>query len=217
METTAFVKQLEEQNNIILNKLKQQPPLQEKEAFTIKQLLKIALKNEIEATELAAYWIHSTPEADVKLGFSRQVGDEARHYKLITDRLQELGEDLQGFDPLATGYSPLFSYLKTLETTVERVAAGQFTREAIAMIKNEQFIALCRQVGDHTTAKMYTEVIQPDETYHHRLGKEVLEKYAHTEAQQAQATQAAQQTLALAEELQALALQKMGVHHSPGC
>lgn len=217
METREFVQQLEDQNNVVLNKLKQQPPLQEGEAFNIKQLLKIALKNEIEATELAAYWLHSTPEVDIKLGFARQVGDEAKHYKLIVNRLQELGEDLQGFHPLATGYSPLFSYLKTLENTVARVAAGQFTREAIAMIKNEQFIELCHQVSDQKTAKLYEEVIQPDETYHHRLGREVLEKYAHTPTLQAEATQAAQKTLALAEELQALALNKMGVHHTPGC
>ena len=35
-------------------------------------------------------------------------------------------------DPLAGGWGPLFRYLDTLSTTVERVAAGQFTREAIA-------------------------------------------------------------------------------------
>jgi hypothetical protein len=42
--------------------------------------LKVALKNELEAAELAAYWIPSTPEVDVKLALARQAGDEARHY-----------------------------------------------------------------------------------------------------------------------------------------
>ncbi len=217
MESEKFVQALEEQNNVLLSQLKNQPPVEENAPLNIKQLLKIALKNEIEATELAAHWIHSTPEIDVKLGFSRQVGDEARHYKLIADRLQEMGEDLSDFDPLAAGYSPLFEYLKTLENTVARVAAGQFTREAIALIKNEQFIELCRQQGDQKTTRLYEEIIQPDETYHQRLGKQILEKYAKTEALQNQARQAAQKTLELAEELQEAAFKKMGVHHTPGC
>ena len=156
MDSKEFVIQLEQKNNKILSKLKnQQQPVEENEQLNIKKLLKIALKNEIEAAELAAYWIHTTPETDVKLGFSRQVGDEAKHYQLIKDRLQELGEDLISFNPLAAGYSPLFEYLKTLENTIERVAAGQFTRESIALIKNEQFIEFCHHVGDQKTADLY--------------------------------------------------------------
>src|SRR6185436_4014315 len=99
-------------------------------------LLKVALKNEIEATESAARWMATTDEIDVKLALARQVGDEAKHYRLVADRLQELGFDAREFDPLTKGYGPLFRYLDTLETTVERVAAGQFTREAIAIVKN---------------------------------------------------------------------------------
>jgi len=218
MDTKAFVLQLEQKNNERFEQLKHQAvPSEETEQLNIKKLLKIALKNEIEATELAAYWIHSTKETDVKLGFSRQVGDEARHYKLIADRLAELGEDLTDFDPLAAGYSPLFEYMKPLKHTVERVAAAQFTREAIALIKNQQFIEFCFQVGDEKTGQLYENIIQPDETYHQRLGKEILEKYACNEALQEQASQAAQKTLDLAEELQEIALNKMGVHHTPGC
>ncbi len=217
MDAKTFVQQLEQQNNVLLDKLKKQPPLGEGDDLNINQLLKMALKNEIEATELAAYWIHSTPEVEVKLGFSRQVGDEARHYRIIAERLQELGEDLRDFDPLAAGYSPLFEYLKTLENTVERVAAGQFTREAIALIKNEQFIECCHEAGDSETARCYEEIIQPDETFHHQLGKKILEQYANTDALQFQARQAAQKTLELAEELQGIVFNKMGIHHAPGC
>src|SRR5207253_3175303 len=44
--------------------------------------LKIAMKNELEASELAALWMPTTPEIDVKLGLARQSGDEAKHYRL---------------------------------------------------------------------------------------------------------------------------------------
>ena len=97
------------------------------------ELLKMALKNEMEASQLAALWMSSTSEIDIKLGLARQCGDEAKHYRLIEKRLVELGENLDGFSPLATGYGPLYQWLITLECSIERVAAGPFAREAIAI------------------------------------------------------------------------------------
>ena len=131
--------------------------------LNVLNLLKVALKNEIEATEIAARWLVTTDDVAVKLAFARQVGDEAKHYRMIADRLRALGFDPAGFDPLAKGYGPLFTYLTTLESTVERVAAGQFTREAIAVVKNRQFIEFCEHAGDRETATMYRDVIEPDE------------------------------------------------------
>jgi uncharacterized ferritin-like protein (DUF455 family) len=185
--------------------------------LTVVNLLKVALKNEVEATEIAARWLVTTPELEVKLALARQVGDEARHYRLIADRLAALGVDLTGFDPLAKGYGPLFQYLDGLGTTVERVAAGQFTREAIAVVKNRQFIEFCAHAGDAETATLYRDVIEPDERHHHELGRRLLLRLATTDAAQAAARQAARRTLELAEELQAKALATAGIHHAPGC
>lgn len=218
MKAKEFVSQLERKNEEVLAKLGQESqPLEETEDINIRKFLKIALTNEMEASELAAYWMHSTPEVDVKLGLARQVGDEAKHYKLIADRLEELGEDLSDFDPLSKGYSPVFEYLKSLDNTIARVAAGQFTREAIALVKNEQFIDFCHRVGDSRTAQLYEVFIQPDETFHHRLGKRILEKYAQTDQLQIIASEASQQTLELAEELRNIAFEKSGIRSAPGC
>jgi uncharacterized ferritin-like protein (DUF455 family) len=219
MEPKMFIRKLEEENNALLGRLEPGEALTAESggSLDIGRLLKIALKNELEAFELAARWIESTPEVDVKLGFARQVGDEAKHYRLIEDRLKELGVDLGGFNPVANGYGELFRYLITLTDTVERLAAGQFTREAIALVKNRQFIELCEAKGDQATARLYREVIQPDETYHHKLGRSLLLEYALTDEQQERATQASRNTLQLAEELSGLALKKAGVHHAPGC
>jgi uncharacterized ferritin-like protein (DUF455 family) len=218
MNAKDFASQLASENESLLCELAPASQiLAESEKINVKKLLRMALKNEIEATELAAHWLPSTPEIDVKLGFARQAGDEAKHYRLIEERLRELGEDLTSFSPLGQGHSPLFQYLLTLEGTVERVAAGQFTREAIALIKNRQFIEFALAVGDEKTARLYSETIQPDEKFHHELGHKFLEKYAATEALQEQARSAARRTLELAEEFQELALVKMGVHHAPGC
>jgi len=125
------------------------------------------------------------------LALARQVGDEAKHYRMIADRLRALGFDPSSFDPLAKGYGPLFQYLDTLKTTVERVAAGQFTREAIAVVKNRQFIEFCDRAGDRVTATLYRDVIEPDERYHHELGRRLLLRLATTPEAQAAARAAA--------------------------
>jgi rubrerythrin len=215
----AFVRELDADNQELLRRLTPESTLKpEVEGnLSVVNLLKVALKNEIEATETAARWMATTPEIDVKLALARQVGDEAKHYRLVADRLKELGFDAQEFNPLTKGYGPLFEYLESLRTTVERVAAGQFTREAIAIVKNRQFIEFCEAVGDEGTARLYRDVIEPDERHHHELGRRLLLRYATTPAAQDAARRAATRTLELAEELQGLALRTGGIHHAPGC
>jgi hypothetical protein len=153
----------------------------------------------------------------LKLALARQAGDEAKHYGLIEERLHELGDNLAGFNPLAAGYSLIYRYLKGLETDVERVAAGQFTREAIAMVKNRQFIELCEKAGDDKTARLYREIIEPDERFHHEMGVKFLRLLAIDAESQALARAARIRTIELAEELQNLAYTRAKIHHAPGC
>lgn len=184
---------------------------------TIAKLLELALKNELEASEEAAAWMASERDVEVKLALARQCGDEAKHYRLIEARLRALGVDVAAIDPLAGGPTPIYSLLRGLETTVERVAAGPFAREALAQVRNEVFIAYCRAEGDEETARLYEETIQPDEAHHHRLGRTLLVRLATDEASQALARAAALRTLELAEELQEIARLKKGIARAPGC
>jgi 1,2-phenylacetyl-CoA epoxidase catalytic subunit len=183
----------------------------------VPELLKLALKNEYEATELAAAWLTDTPELDAKLALARQCGDEAKHYRHIEKRLAELGVDLAGFDPAAPGPSPLLTYLLGLRGTAERVAAGQFTREAIAVVRNEVFADFCAAGGAAATAALYRNEIQPDERHHHDAGRRLLLKYATREDVQERARSAARETLRIADELEELARLKKGVCRAPGC
>ncbi|HEV8439367.1 MAG TPA: ferritin-like domain-containing protein [Methylomirabilota bacterium] len=219
MMAEEFVKELDERNQAILKRLEPEATLKPEVSgdLNILTLLKVALKNEIEATEIAARWLVTTDDVDVKMAFARQAGDEAKHYRMIADRLRELGFDARGFNPIAKGYGPLFNYLDSLTTTVERVAAGQFTRESIAVVKNRQFIEFCERAGDKTTATLYRDVIEPDERFHHELGRSLLLRCAAGAEAQEQARRAAARTLELAEELQAAALKTAGIHHAPGC
>ena len=219
MTAQEFVQALDRENQALLRRLEPEATLKPEVegTLTVLNLLKVALKNEVEATEIAARWLVKTDDVDVKLAFARQAGDEAKHYRLIADRLRELGFDAGGFDPLAKGYGPLFQYLDSLETTVERVAAGQFTREAIAVVKNRQFIEFCERAGDDTTAALYRQTIEPDERFHHELGRRLLLRFATSPESQEAARRAAARTLSLAEELQTAALRTAGIHHAPGC
>jgi hypothetical protein len=211
----VFLAQLDAENRAALDRIGAAAACEPVADMTVAKLLKVALKNEIEATECAAGWISTTREVDVKLALARQAGDEAKHYRLIEKRLGELGVDTTGFDPGPR--SPMLEYLASLTTTVERVAAGQFTREALAVVRNEEFVRFCLSRGDQATATLYSEVIQPDERHHHELGRQLLAKLAHTESAQDAARRAAQRTLALAEELQEIARMKLGVSRAPGC
>ena len=154
MTAEEFVRRLDDENQKLLGRLAPDDTLRPEVTgdLSVVNLLKVALKNEIEATEIAARWLVTTDDVEVKLALARQVGDEAKHYRLIADRLKALGFAPTTFNPLAKGYGPLFTYLDGLPSTVERIAAGQFTREAIAIVKNRQFITFCEHAEDRETA-----------------------------------------------------------------
>ena len=179
--------------------------------------LKVALKNELEAAELAAFWIPSTPEVDVKLALARQAGDEARHYHLIEKHLETMGVSLDGFNPTAEGYGPMYNLLRGLGSTVERVAGAHFTREALALKKNEQFMEFCERAGEAATAELYRKHIQPDEGWHVDIGYRFLTRYATSPEEQEKARAAVEAVLELAVKVQRKQFQEMKLSHAPGC
>ena len=207
MNSSDFVAQLLKENTEVLKRLEPKETLEADVGKSINMvaLLKAALRNEMEAIEIAALWIPDTAEPDIKLALARQTGDEAKHYRLIKERLKAIGEESSTPPAEAPPKTKLFGYLSSLTTSIERAAAGQFTREHIAMVKNDQFVNYCKEVNDTETLAMYQDIICPDEEYHHLLGKTILEKYATSDELQEQARAASLQTLHLAEEMPAIA------------
>ncbi len=222
MTPAELVAELDQRGDVALGLLAQRaaaPLPTDKPALSVKELLVLALKNELDATELAAAWLPSTPEIDVKLALARQAGDEAKHFGLIRKRLEALGVDTRALPQLRPDKpkSPLQMYLLGLTDTVSRVAAGQFTREALALVRNRAFIELCVAAGDEETAKLYTDVIQPDEQHHHELGRTLLLTLATDDDAQARARAAAEKVLAIAEDLNEILRIKLGARSAPGC
>lgn len=179
--------------------------------------LKVALKNELEAAELAALWIPSTPEIDVKLALARQAGDEARHYHLIEKHLEAMGVSLAGFEPAAEGYGPMYNLLRGFDSTVERLAGAHFTREALALKKNDQFIEFCERAGESDTADLYRKHIQPDEGWHVDIGHRFLTRYVVSDEDQGKARRAIEAVLDLAVKVQRKQCQELKLSHAPGC
>jgi Protein of unknown function (DUF455) len=222
MDSKTFVKELEASNQSVLAELAglegsggDGAGRAAETADSVPGLLRVALTNEISVSELAAAWMPSTPEADVKITLAQQVGDEADHFRLVESRLNALGVSTAEFLPPAL--NPLFSYLRSLETTVERIAAGPFTLESIAFQVNEQFLRFCERAGEKETVWLYQKRIQPDEMHHHELGRKLLEKYALTPEDQQRAREASARTLKLARQVRLLAAQKLGTPCFPGC
>lgn len=218
METSRFLEELDTLVQAKLERIGAASAAGEKGAdIGVRELLVTALKKELEASEEAAVWMASESDVEVKLALARQCGDEAKHYRLIEERLAEMGLDTSKIAPLAEGYSPMFKFLKSLETTVERVAAGQYAREALARVYNEVFIEFCVAKGDDKTAAMYRDVIQPDEGHHHLLGRKLLLRLCTSDEDQARARSAAERTLEIAEEIQEMVRLKKGIAGAPGC
>jgi bacterioferritin (cytochrome b1) len=218
MQTQDFLAELDRMVADRLDRLGHRAATAEPAAHVgIAALLTTALKKELEASEEAALWLTTEDDVDVKLALARQCGDEAKHYRLIEARLRELGVDPGKIAPLAEGYSPMFKFLKGLGSTVERVAAGQFAREALAQVHNQVFIEYCEAKGDVETARLYREVIQPDEGHHHEMGRRLLTRLATTPEAQDRARAAAERTLEIADELQEMVHLKKGIARAPGC
>lgn len=217
MESSTFVRELEAFKADLLASIISagRTSLAEAGAGDPLDLLRVALVNEISVAELAAVWIPTTAEVDVKIAFARQAGDEVGHFMLVSERLAALGFDASSFTPPPD--NALFTYMKSLTSTVERIAAGLVTLESIAYGVNENFMALCASRGDEETVRIYREYIQPDERAHQQLGQMLLEKYAVTEELQVLARATVARVIEIATAARAQAATKLGTACFPGC
>ncbi len=218
MDGKAFVERLKAENEKLLSKLDSAPTIAAPGSATaiLAALLKMALKNEIEAAEIAAEWVATTPELEAKLALAWHAGDEARHYQLLAEQARALGVSLEGYDPLVPP-SPVLAYLRTLRTTVERIAAALVAREAMGGRRNAQFLRFLEAGGQKEIARLYREVINPDEERHHQAGCAVLAALAITPEVQESARRAATRLLQIGDQARTAAMEKTGAPAVPGC
>lgn len=198
VDPVAFVEELERDLLRGLARFGEQARAGVTEATSLVELLSSSLREEIESAEIAALWLTDEPDLDLRLGLARQVGDEARHFELLGNRLRELGTDPHA-DPRTRAHGPLYRYLKGLQTPAERLAAG-LAREATSRLRNGLVAEVARARGDAETARVCGHGVHDDEIVHLDFYRRELPRYALTVADQDAARRALARTVQLAEE-----------------
>jgi hypothetical protein len=89
----------------------------DKEDLSPADLLRLEMKTTVEAIEVSALWITETDSLDIKVALASVCGDGSRTIGLLRERLTALGVDLLGFDVRFGGYSKLFAFFRSLQTT----------------------------------------------------------------------------------------------------
>src|SRR5437879_9674977 len=217
IDGNEFLHKMKAEHEALLAKI-DEPPIASgiPKSELLATLVKMALKNEIEATEIAAEWVSTTPEIHAKLALARHAGDEARHYQLIEEKAGAMGISLDGFRPLDPP-SPVLTYLRTLTTTPERIAAALVAREAMGGRRNVQFLAFLDHIGQRELAALYRDVINPDEDRHHHSDGKVMAELATAAEPQQAARRAALGLLETGDRVRSNAHQSTGVPVRPGC
>jgi uncharacterized ferritin-like protein (DUF455 family) len=156
----------------------------------IRYRMRQGVYNELRSVELIAAWIPWVPERELRDLLPRQLEDEQRHYQLLRQRLRELGEDPDAYEPLPE-WQALFDWLVACRQrpTVEKLAMFQFAGETQSCDGFETLIRLARDL-DPETAELYRTQILPDEYRHAAIGRRALLLLADTPEGQARAREA---------------------------
>ena len=173
-----------------------------KEGFEVADVLRLTLKAAVEGAEVAALWVTDCDDLAAKLILAEQCGDGAKHYRLIAARLSAIGVDLSTYDPRDGGYSKLFAFLRSLQTPEERSSAGHLTLKAMSIARFKALAAYCVEKGDAETARLFQEILTPDELRYYEEGRRALALSATNEESQARARRAAYRALELVGEAQ---------------
>jgi hypothetical protein len=173
-----------------------------KENFSVTDVLKLEMRAVVEAIEVAALWLPDSEALEMKIALGTRAGDCARNFHVLGDRLTALGVPLSTFDARHGGYSKLFAFFRSLQTTEERAAAGFLTQSGLNLTRFEALAQWCQERGDGETAALYKTRLIEDEQRHLDAGRGLLVGVVESEESQARARRATYRTVELVSELQ---------------
>ena len=168
---------------------------------SVADMLRLETKFAIESIEAAAIWIADTESLEMKIVLGTQCGVHARHYQRLQDRLSALGLAPGSYDPRQGGYSKLFAFLRSLQTSEERAATGLFTLGGSAVARLGALLAVCEERGDGDTRELLRGELIPDEQRRADEGRERLVLLATAEDSQSRARRSIYKTIELLGEL----------------
>jgi 1,2-phenylacetyl-CoA epoxidase catalytic subunit len=151
------------------------------------------------AAEFIASWLPKTPERDAFVMLAQQVEDEANHYEYHMRSLAKRGvTSLDNWKLEPEWEEWIDAWYPTGADTIERVAAHNVTGEWGAY---QAFTEIKERLPDDVQRSF--ERIIPDEQFHMKLGRKVLEKYCVTAEQQGRVRERVMRTLELQENARA--------------
>ncbi len=168
---------------------------------SIADMLRLESKLAIEAIEAAAIWIADSDSLEMKILLGTQCGVHARQFQRLQERLSVLGLAPGSYDPRQGGYSKLFAFLRSLQTSEERAAAGLLTLGGAAVTRLGALLAVCESKGDGDTASLLRSHLLPDEQHRLEEGRNRLVLLGTLEDSQARARRAIYKTVELLGEL----------------
>lgn len=165
-------------------------------------LLRLEARHTVETIDATAMWLVESDSLQFKLALSAHCGSCAQRYSLLDDRLRSLGVPAGDFDPLCLGYSKLFAFFRSLQTTEERAAAGALTAGAYAVARFQAISARAETTGDLDTSRLFATLLPDTEREHMHAARLALLAHSKSEEAQARARRAAFRTVELLGELQ---------------
>jgi hypothetical protein len=171
------------------------------DGVSIADMLRLESKFAIEAIEAEALWIADTESLEMKIVLGTQCGVHAQQYQRLQERLSVLGLAPGSYDPRQGGYSKLFAFLRSLQTSEERTAAGLLTLGGAAVVRLGALLIVCGERGDGDTAELLRDKMIPDEQRRADEGRDRLVLLATAEDSQARARRAIFKTIELLGEL----------------
>ncbi len=136
---------------------------------------------EYRAAQFIGRWLADTPEHDVFVLLAQQVEDEALHYQYCMRALARRGvTSLDGWKPEPEWEEWIDVWYPSGADTIERVAAHNLTGELGAC---QAFLEIRSRLP--ADVQKAFERIVPDEQFHMRIGRQVIERYCVTDDQRA--------------------------------
>ncbi|MWG32915.1 ferritin family protein [Halomarina oriensis] len=170
-------------------------------------VLAAAARSEARAAETFEAWAADTDDEAVREAFEAVAETEREHYERVADRLDEEVDD---------DADPLHDHLRGLDAPVERVAAGMVARPLVASRSLLQAVNFFVNDADEPTANLFRDLRSETETMAEE-GAELLETLCASEAEWDRAMDAATETVDVAYEAYADALEELGVDPRPVC
>ena len=176
-------------------------PALSSEGVSVSDAMRWETKMVIETIENSALWLADTESLELKLACAAYCGERARHFRLLGDRLAALGLAPGSYDPRQGGYSRLFAFMRSLQTTEERASAGFFALPGMSLARLGALAAFCEEKADTETAHLLRDSIMPDEEARIEIGREILVGLVTSDETQARARRASYKTVELLTDL----------------